>query len=145
MVQIFNTPMMLILRRGRRHYCCLYCLYLLPIHRWWITGTKSLINYRTYKTTNRWCSIDVHYNVLSFQHLLPSIIIFIMFWTYWQSFWHIETEPSGKAEHSNILALFALTWLKSLLLAKKFFAPAIHLCINWYALATANHSPIIYL
>jgi len=68
-----------------------------------------------------------------------------MIWTYWWSFWQIETWPCGKAERSNILALFALTQLKFICLAKCFIAPARHLFINRYLQATAHHSPIIYL
>jgi len=40
--------------------------------------TKSLVNYGNYKTTNRWRSVDTHWNLLSMQHLLPSIIVFIL-------------------------------------------------------------------
>jgi len=124
-------------------------LSLLPIkpamHQLCITDTKSLFNYCTYKTWNRWHSIDAHFNALSIQHLLPSIIVFIMIRTYRYSFWQIETWPSGKAEHSNILALFALTQLKFMYLAKSIIVPTIHLFINPLSQATAHHSLIIYV
>jgi len=121
------------------------CLYKFPICQLCITATKSLFNDRTYKTTNRWHSVDIHVNVLSIQHLLPSIIVFIMIWTYWLSFWQIETLPFGKAVRSNILALFTVAWLKLIYLAKRFIAPALSLFISQCLQATAHHSPIIYL
>jgi len=117
----------------------------LPIHQLCVTAIKSLISYRTYNTQNRWCSVDAHFNVLSIQHLLPSIIVFITIWTYWLSFWTIETGPCSQAERSNILALFTLTRQQFMYLPKSFIAPAIHLCINRYQQATAHHLPIIYL
>ena len=94
---------------------------------------------------NCWCSIDSHFDLLSIENLLQSIIVFIMFWTYSLSSWQIETWPCGKAEPRNILALFALILLKFIYLAKTIIAPAIHLFINWYSQATAHHWPIIYL
>jgi len=68
-----------------------------------------------------------------------------MIWTCWLSFWQIETRPCGKAEPSNILALFALTWLKFIYPAKRFIVRAIHLFINRYSQATAHHVPKICL
>jgi len=118
---------------------------MLPIHRLCITATKSLFNNHTYTTTNHWCSIDAQFNVLSIQYLLSSMIVFIMIWTYWSSFWHAENWPCGKAEYSNILALFTLTQLTFMYLAKSFIAPAIYLFINRYSQATAHHALIIYL
>jgi len=96
-------------------------------------------------TTNRWRSVDAHFTVLSIQHLLPSTVVCIMIWTYGKSFCQIKTWPCGKAERSNILALFAHTWPKFMFLAKSFIVPAIHLFINRYLQASAHHSPIIYL
>jgi len=40
--------------------------------------TMSLVNDRTYVTTNRGRSVDTDFNVLSIQHLLPRIILFIL-------------------------------------------------------------------
>jgi len=57
---IVDDLLMLSLRMGRWPYCCLFCLPKLPIHRLCIGATNLLCNYRTNKTTNRWCSIDVH-------------------------------------------------------------------------------------
>jgi len=135
----------LILRMSRWRCCCLFFLDKLPIHRLCITATKSLLNYRTYKTTNCWRSFVAHFDGLSIQHLLPSIIVFIMIWTYCLSLLQIETWPCGKANRSNIVALFVLTWLKFMYLTKSSIAPAIHLFINWYSQASTHHSPIIYL
>jgi len=115
------------------------------IHRLCKTATKLLLNYGTYKTTNRWRSVDAHFNVLSIQHLLPVIIVFITIWTSWFLHWQNETRPCGKADRSNILALFALTRLKYIYLAKRFIVPAIDWFLNWCSQATAPHLPIIYL
>jgi hypothetical protein len=109
-----------------------------------ITTTTSLVNYRTYKTTSLWRSVDAHFNVLTIQHLVPSVLIFILIWLYRLAFSLIETRPCGKAERRNYLALFTLTWLKRIYHAKRFIAPAIHLLINRYSQAT-YHSPRIYL
>jgi len=121
------------------------CQKKLPICRLCITASKSLFNHHTYKTTHRWHNIDAQFEVLSIQHLLPSIIVFIMIWTYWLSFWQIESQPCGKAERSNIQALIALTGLIFIYLAKRFIAPGQHLFINRYPQASAHHSSIIYL
>jgi len=144
-LKIIDAPLILILRIGRWPCCCLWCPQKLPIRQLYITATKTLLNYRTYRTTNLWRSLDSHYNVLSIQHLLPSSIIFIMIWTYWLCFWQIVSQPCGKAECSNILALFALKLLIFIYLATRFIAPAIHLFMNRYSQATAYHPPIIYL
>jgi hypothetical protein len=117
----------------------------LPIHWSCVTATKSLNNYRTYNTTNHSRFVDAQWKVLSIQHLLPSIIVFIMISTYWMSFWLIETWPCGKTEHSNILALFVLTQQNFMYLTKSFIAPAIHLFINRYPQTTVLYSAITYL
>jgi len=119
-------------------------LWRVPIYRLCITATKLLFTYHTYKTTNVWHSIDAHFDVLSIQHLLPSIIVFIMIWTYWYSVWLIEAWPCAKARRSNFLALFALTRLKFMYLAKTFIAPSMHLFNNQYWQATAHSLPMIY-
>jgi len=133
------------LRMGRWPCCYPFCQYKLPIRMLCITTTKSVVNYHTYKTTNRWCSVDAHFNVLSIQHLLPSIIVFILIWPYWLAFCLIETRPCGKAEQRYYLPLFTLTRLKMIYHAKRFIVPAIHLFMNRYSQATSYHSPIIYL
>jgi len=81
----------------------------------------------------------------SIGYLVPSIGAFITIWTYWLTFWQIETQPCGKAEYTNILARFTLTRLEFIHLADRFIAPAVHLFVNWYSQATAHHSPIQYL
>ena len=48
------------LRMGQWPCCYLFCLYKRPIRQLWITMTKTLVNYRTYKTTNGLRSIDAH-------------------------------------------------------------------------------------
>jgi len=136
---------MIVLRIGGWLCCCLFCLHRLAILRLCVTATKSLFNYHSYKCTNCWPSVDPDCVILSNQYQLPLIIVFIMIWTYWMPFWHIETQPCGKAKRGNIFALFALTRLKFIYLATRFIVPAIHLFINRYWQATAHYSPIIYL
>ena len=143
--QIVEAQLMLIARMGRCPYCWLCCLYKLPIRRLCITANRSLFNECSYKTTNCWRSVDDHFNQLSIQYLLPSMIVVIMIWTSLLSVWEIKTLPFGKAERSNILALFTLTWLKFIYLAKRFIVPTIDICINRCSQATTYHSPIIYL
>jgi len=92
-----------------------------------------------------WRSVDAHFNVLSFQNLLPSIIVLILICTYWLDFWLIETRPIGKAEPPNIPLLLALILLKCIHLAKWFISPAILLRINLYSHVTAYYSPKIFL
>ena len=133
------------LRMGWWPCCSLFWPQKLLVRRLQIAATKSLFNNCTYKTTNCWCSVDAHFNELSIQHLLPSIIVLIMIWTYWLSFSQIVTWPCGKIECSNILALFALRWPKVIYPGKRFIAPAIHLNINQYSQATAHHTQIICL
>ena len=110
-----------------------------------ITATKSLVNYRTYKTINRRRAIDTHCNVLSIQHLLLSIIVFSMIWLYCLSFCLIETQPCGKAKRCNHFALFALTQLRMLYHTKRFSVPAIYLFMKRYSEGTSYHLPIIFL
>jgi len=123
----------------------LFCQYRLPIHPLWITSTKSLVNYRTYRTTNCWLSIEAHFNALSIQHLLLSRIDFIMICLHQLSFCLIKTPPCGEAEQYNILALFTFTAWKMMYHTKRFIELAIHLFMNRYSQATSHHSPIIYL
>ena len=102
------------------------------------------MNYRAYKTTNRWHSVDGYFDVFSIQPLLPSIIVCSLIWLYWLSFRVIETRPCGKAERCISLALFTLTQLKMMYHAKWILVLAIHLFMNRYSQA-ADRSPIIYL
>jgi len=78
-------------------------------------------------TDNCWCSVDAYLNVLSNGHLLPSINIFIRIWIYWLSFWLNETQTCGKAECSNILALFTLILLNLYILPKDSLHP-LYIC-----------------
>jgi len=45
---------------GQWPWCSLFCLSKLPIRRLCLTATKSLFNYHTYKTKNRWRSVDAY-------------------------------------------------------------------------------------
>jgi len=56
--QIIDSRLILILGMGRWLCHCLFCLVKLPMHWLCIRATKSLCNYRTEKTTNRWYSVD---------------------------------------------------------------------------------------
>jgi len=58
--QIVDALLTLMLRMGRWPCCYLFCQWKLPIRRLCITTTRSLVNYRNYKTTNCWCSVDAH-------------------------------------------------------------------------------------
>jgi len=118
--EIIDALLTLMLRMGQWPCCYLFSQYKRPIRPLCITTTKSLVNYRTYKTTNRWRSVDAHCNVLFIQHLLPPIIVFILIWLYRLSFWLIKTRPRGKAERRNHVALFTLTRLKLMYHAKRF-------------------------
>ena len=69
----FNAPLTFILRMVRWLCCCLFCLLKLPIQWLHIRETKSLCNYRTYKTTNRWRSVDTH-SQNGVVTLLPSLL-----------------------------------------------------------------------
>ena len=78
-LKIVDIPLTLIFRMGQWSCCSLFCQRRLPVHWLWKAAARSLFNYRTYKTKNRWCSVDAHFNVLSSQDLLPFIIAFILF------------------------------------------------------------------
>ena len=43
---------------GQWPCCCLFCLWKLPICRFWLMPTKSLFNYHTYNNKNLWCSVE---------------------------------------------------------------------------------------
>jgi hypothetical protein len=103
------------------------------------------VNYRTYKTTNRWRSFDAPFHVLSIQHLLPLIIVFILIWLYRVAFCLIDTQPCGKAERRYEIALFTLTGPKMMYHAKRFIVPAIHLFMNRYSQATYKFAQNISL
>jgi len=109
------------------------------------TVTKSLYNYHSYKAKNRWRSVNTHFNAFFIQHLLPSIIVLIMFLTYWLCFYQIVTQRCGTAERSNIFALFALIPSKLIYLAKRVIEPAMHLFTNRYFQGCDHLSHIIYL
>jgi len=89
--------------------------------------------------------VDAHFNVISNSNLLPSIIVFIIIWFDWLTFWLMETQPIGKAGSSNILPLVALIPIKFMHLAKWLISPAILLLITQYSRATAHYSPRIFL
>jgi len=129
---------------GQRPSWFLSGLSRLPKRQLCITATISLLNYPTYKTKNRWCSIDAHFNVLSIQYLLPPIFVYIMIWTCQLPFWLIETRPCGKAEPSNILAPFAFIPINFIYLAEWFISPTVHLFINQYSHVTAHDLPLIF-
>jgi hypothetical protein len=144
MQEIVDAPLMLIHRIGRWPHGYRFRLYKLQIRPLCITTTKSLERYRTYKTTNRWPSFDAHFYLLSVQHLLSSIIVFIMISLYQLSFCPIGTWPCGKAKCHNMIALFTLTSLNMMCHSKQFIVPAIHLFMTRYSQATSHHLPITY-
>ena len=65
---ILDTALTLIIRRGQylvyewlQPNVTLFCQGRLPLHRLWIAVTRSLFKYHTYKTKDRWRSIDAHF------------------------------------------------------------------------------------
>ena len=104
--------------------------------------TTSHFNYSTSKIRHTGCSVDAQLNVLSIQHLPPSIIALIVIWHYWSCYYLIETQPFGKAKPSDLLALVALIPLKSAPPAKWFTLSIIPQCINQYLWATAEYCPV---
>ena len=110
-----------------------------------MSRTNHHLDYPRCKAKYRWCSVGAHCNVLSMEHLLPSIVVFTIIRTYWMASWLIETLPFGKAEPSNIIALVAHILLKLIHVAKCFLSPAMLLFINQYSHATAHYSPILFL
>jgi len=52
-----------------------FCQERLPVRGWWIAATRSLFNYCTYKTKNRWCSIDT-----PFQDVTGSVLLVVWTW-----------------------------------------------------------------
>jgi len=122
----------------------LCCLYRLPIHWLCITATKSLSNYHNYKNKDRWYSIDSRFNIFSIHILLPTRIEFIIIWTYRLPFYLIETQPFGKADPSNILALVGFILLRFIYVAQWFILPAILRFSNQYSHVTAQYSPMVF-
>jgi len=118
---------------------------MLSAHRLCITVTKLLFNYQSYKTKLLWHSINVDFNILFPNNLLPLLTVYIIIWTHWLPLWLIQTQLFGKAEPSIILELVVLIILKSIDLAKWFILSAIFLCIDQYQHATIWYSPIIFL
>jgi len=66
---ILDTPLTLIFRMGQylvyewlQPIVTLFWQGRLPFHRLWIAVTRSHLNYRTYKTKNRWCSVDTDFH-----------------------------------------------------------------------------------
>jgi len=108
---IIHTRLMLIFRIGQWSYCSLCRISRLPICWLCITVTKLHFNCLTCNIKNHWHSIYTYLSILPIQHLLPSLIILITLQTEWLPFWLIDTQPFGKGEWSNILALFALIQL----------------------------------
>jgi len=79
------------------------------------------------------------------QHLLPSIIVSIIIWSYLLPFWQIKTRPFGKAEPSIILALVALIELQCIYCDKWFILPMVLLFIKQYWQVTPHKSPWKFL
>ena len=92
-LRIVDAPLILIPRLGQWPCGSPICIWKLPIRRLWITATKTLVNYSTYKTTNRWRSFwcIVHSTSAaidnSVYHDWNSLIAFLSDWdlALWQS------------------------------------------------------------
>jgi len=59
--KLVDAPLTLIFTMWQGLYLNPFCLYRLQIRRLCITATKSHFNYLTYRTRNRWRTIDAHY------------------------------------------------------------------------------------
>jgi len=59
--RIIDPPLSLIFKRRQGACCFLFCSWEQRILWLCITITKSLLNYLTYVTKNRWCSVDSHF------------------------------------------------------------------------------------
>ena len=114
-----------------------------PLPRLWMAATICHWGYPRWTAKNRWPSVEAHFNVLSSQDLLPSIIAFMIVWIEWLPFSLIRTWLNGDVKPSMILALVALIRLKFIHLAKYCILPTIPLFINQLSHATAQYSPII--
>jgi len=117
-LKIDDALVTLIFKMRQWRCALLFCLWRLPICWLCIPATKSHFNYHAYKTTNHWCSVDAHFNVLVIQNLLPAITAFIIICNDGLHFCLIKTRPFGKAKSSNILAVVTLILLKFTNLAK---------------------------
>jgi len=104
--------------------------YLVSHNFKWRTSRGRGQNSTSFRCGGALGSVDAHSNIMSIQHLLASMIVFTMFWTYRLSFWQIETRPCGKTKPSHILALFTPILAKFIYLSKRIIAPAMHLFIN---------------
>jgi len=58
---ISNARLMLIFRIGQWLCHFLFCLYWLPLHSLCLTTTRQLVNYLSWKTKNRWRSVDTEF------------------------------------------------------------------------------------
>jgi len=70
---IVEALLTLILRMGQWLCCCHLHLQKLPIHWLCITATRSLLNDRTYKSTNCWRCFDTHS-----QNCAVSVLLFLL-------------------------------------------------------------------
>ena len=82
---------------------------------------------------------------MSVEHLLPSVIVCIIFWTSWLPFSVIETRPYEKVKCCNIFAQVALIPWNFIFLGAWFLSHTIDQCINQYLHATPHYSPKIFL
>jgi len=55
-----DAELMVITRMGRWPCCCLFCQWMMRIHRLYIIATRSPFIYHSYKTGNHWLSVVVH-------------------------------------------------------------------------------------
>ena len=73
--KIVDAPWTLISRMGQWQCSILFCQGRLSLSWLWIAATRSHFNYLTYKTKNRWRSVDAH-----FQDGAGSLILSFLTW-----------------------------------------------------------------
>jgi len=94
---IFDAPLMLISKIGQAGYRGLCCLSRRPEIHLWLCATYQWWDYPGRTPKNDWHPVEADFNVLYIWYLLPSISIWMYFWTDGMPFCLIETQPAGKA------------------------------------------------
>jgi len=72
---IVNSPLTLVFRMGQWQCHLLFCQVRIPVRWLWIAATRSLFDYCTYTTINRWRAIDAY-----FQNGATSMLLLFLTW-----------------------------------------------------------------
>jgi len=96
---IIHVPSTLSFEMGQGACRYRFAQYRQPILSLCITTTKSLFNYLTYKTQNRWCSVDAHF---------ATGVSTICNHCIWHSIWiMVRWQP---LDHCHVLSRLSLHW-----------------------------------